>query len=57
MTSIIKVISACDAHKEGRLEDFEREVKEMFDEMDLNKNGEVDREELRKVMQLYYKEW
>ena len=41
------------AHAQGRLEDFERIIKEIFEEMDANKNGEVDREEvLTKRIQL-----
>ena len=30
------------------LEDFERIIKEIFEDMDFNKNGEVDREEVLK---------
>ena len=54
--SLNDVIGALEAHLEGRLEDFERIVKEMFDEMGANKNGEVDREELGKVYKLYFEE-
>ena len=53
MTDILKVMSAWYAYKEGRVEDFEREIKEMFDEMDANKNGEVDKEEVRKSMEIF----
>ena len=40
--------AAMTAHRQGRLEDFERIIKEIFEEMDANKNGEVDREEVLK---------
>ena len=43
-----QILSAQIAHREGRLEDFERIIKHIFKQMDTNKNGEVDREEVLK---------
>ena len=41
------------AYKEGRLEDFDRLVKEWFVAMDTNNNGEVDKSEVRKFMHIF----